>query len=54
MDQGGNERDLELDLLAPQRGRAGQARNLAEGPRDLLCGFDQRRLGERPLSSRTP
>ena len=34
------ERDLKLYLLATQRGRGGQGRDLAEGARELFCGFD--------------
>jgi hypothetical protein len=33
------ERDLKLDLLAPQRGSGGQGRNLGKGARELFCGF---------------
>src|SRR5580692_1064351 len=50
----GYERDLKLDLLAPQRGRGGQGRNLAEGASELLYGFDQCRAGERPLPRFAP
>jgi hypothetical protein len=48
--QGVGKRDLQLDLLATQRGRGGHGRNLVERSRDLLCGFDQRRAFQRPLS----
>ena len=43
MDEWGDERDLKLDLLATQRRRAGQGRDLIEGPGELGRGFDQRR-----------
>ena len=54
MDEWGYERDLKLDLLATQRGRGGQGRDLVEGARELLCGFDQRRALQRPLSRFAP
>jgi hypothetical protein len=34
------ERDLQLDLLATQRRRCWQGRDLVEGARELLGGFD--------------
>ena len=34
--------------------RAGQGRNLVEGPRELLGGFDQRRPRQRPLPRFAP
>ena len=49
-----DERDLKLDLLATQRGSAGQGRDLVEGARELLDGFDQRRALQRPLSRFAP
>ena len=36
MDERGYERDLKLDLLATQRGRGGQGRDLVKGARELL------------------
>ena len=48
------ERDLKLDLLAAQRRRGGQGRDLVEGPRKLLCSFNQRRAIKRPLCRLTP
>ena len=47
-------RDLKLDLLATQRGRRGQVRDLAEGARELLYGFNERRARQRPLSRFAP
>ena len=35
-----HECDLQLDLFATHDRRAGQGRNLVEGPRELLGGFD--------------
>ena len=43
MHERGYERDLKLDLLATQRRRGGQGRDLVQGTRELLNGFDQRR-----------
>ena len=54
MDERGYERDLKLDLLATQRRRGGQGRDLVEGARELLYGFDQRRALQRPLSRLAP
>ena len=54
MDEGGYERDLKLDLLATQRGCGGQGRDLIECAGELLCGFDQRRALQRPLSRLAP
>ena len=54
MDERGYERDLKLDLLATQRGRGGQGRDLVERARELLYGFDQRRALQRPLSRLAP
>ena len=54
MDEWGYERDLKLDLLATQRGRGGQGRDLVEGARELRYGFDQRRARQRPLSRFAP
>ena len=54
MHEWGYERDLKLDLLATQRGRGGQGRDLVERARELLYGFDQRRALQRPLSRFAP
>jgi hypothetical protein len=54
MDEWGEERDLKLDLLAPQRRRAGQGRDLVEGTGELGRGFDQRRARLRLLSCLAP
>ena len=43
MDEWGDECDLKLDLLATQRGRAGQGRDLVKRAGELGRGFDQRR-----------
>jgi hypothetical protein len=43
MDEWGDERDLKLDLLATQRRRAGQGRDLIERACELLNGLKQRR-----------
>ena len=48
------ERDLKLDLLATQRGRGGQGRDLVKRTCELLCGFNQRRALQRPLSRFAP
>ena len=50
----GYERDLKLDLLATQRRRGGQGRDLVKCARELLYGFDQRRALQRPLSRLAP
>ena len=52
--RGADERDLEFDLLATQRGRSGQGRDLVECARELLRGLDQRRARQRPLSRLAP
>ena len=54
VDERGYERDLKLDLLATQRRRCRQSGDLAEGARELLCGFCQRRALQRPLSRFAP
>ena len=54
MDEWGYERNLKLDLLAAQRGRGGQRRNLDKGTGELFCSFDQRRALKRPLSGLAP
>ena len=54
MEEWGYQRDLELDLLTTQCGSARQARNLAEGTRELLYCFDQCRALQRPLSRFAP
>ena len=50
MEKWGYERDLKLDLFATQRACGGQGGNVAEGARELLCGFNHRRALQRPLS----
>src|ERR1700732_3587529 len=42
MDEWGYEPDLKLDLLAKQRRRAGQSRDLLEGPGELRRSLGQR------------
>ena len=54
MHERGYERDLKLDLLATQRGRGGQGRDLGKRARELLHGFNQRRALQRPLSRLAP
>ena len=54
MDEWGYQRDLKLDLLATQRGRGGQGRDLVKGTGELLDSFDQRRALQRPLSRFAP
>ena len=54
MEERGYQRDLKLDLLATQRRRAGQGRDLLERTRELCHGFDQRRALERPLPRLAP
>jgi hypothetical protein len=39
----GYEHDLKLDLFAAQRWSGGEGRDLAEGTRELLGGFNRRR-----------
>jgi hypothetical protein len=48
------QRDLKLDLFAPQRGSGRQGLDLVDGTRELLYGFNQRRALERPLSCLAP
>ena len=43
-----------LDPFVTQRGSGGQGRDLVEGARELLCGFNQRRALQRPLSCLAP
>ena len=50
----GYERDLKLDLLATQRRRRGQSRDLVEAVYDLSGRFDQRRTLKRPLPRFAP
>src|SRR5258708_20975904 len=52
--QWGYERDLKVDPLVTERGSGGQGRDLVEGARELLCGFNQRRALQRPLSCLAP
>jgi hypothetical protein len=47
-------RDLELDLFATQRGRAGQSCYLGKGARELLRRLDQRRTRQRLLPRPAP
>ena len=54
MEQRGYERDLKLDLLATQRGRARQGRKLVKRARKLRHSFDQCRTLQRPLSRLAP
>ena len=54
MDEWGYDRDLELDLLATQRGRAGQRCDLVQGSAELRLCFNQRRAFQRPLSRLAP
>jgi hypothetical protein len=54
MDEWGYERDLKLDPLATQRRRAGQGRDLLEGPGELRRSLGQRRAVERPLTRLAP
>src|SRR5262249_41130369 len=50
----GYERDLELDLLATQRGRRGEGRHLGQRTCELLNGFYQCRARQRTLSGFVP
>src|SRR6516225_2004968 len=54
MDERGYERDLKLDLLATQRGRSGQGRDLIESTGELRDCLNQSRAIERPLSRFAP
>jgi hypothetical protein len=54
VDESVDESDLQLDLFATQDRRAGQGRDLIEGARELLDGFDQRRPRQRSLSRFAP
>src|SRR5262249_20748925 len=54
VDERGDERDLKADLLATKSGRCLQGRDLVESTGELLCGFNQRRTGERSLPSLAP
>ena len=54
MNKWGYERDLKFDLLAAQRRRAGQLRNLLKSTSELRCSFDQRRALQRSLSRFAP
>src|SRR5262249_36608977 len=54
MDERGYERDLKLDLLATQRGRGGQGRDLIESTGGLRDCLNQRRAIERPPSRFAP
>ena len=54
MDEWGDKRDLKLDLLATQRPRTGQDRDLLEGTGELGRGFGQRRARLRLLTRLAP
>ena len=54
MEEGSYECDLKIDLLATQRGSAGQGRDLVEGARELSNRFEQRRTPQRSLSGFAP
>jgi hypothetical protein len=54
MSEWSDERDLKLDLLATQGRSARQGLNLSERACELLCGFNQRRAFQRPLSGFAP
>ena len=54
VDQRVREIDLQLDLLAAERGCAWQRRDLAKRSRELLGGFLQRRARQRPPSGLAP
>src|SRR6516225_1985766 len=54
VEERGDERDLKVDLLATKRWRCLQGRDLVESAGELLCGFNQRRTGERSLPSLAP
>jgi hypothetical protein len=54
MDKWSYERDLKSDLLATQRRRVGQGRDLLEGPGELGRGFGQGRAVERKPSRLAP
>src|SRR5262249_5496291 len=54
MDERIDQSDLKLDLLAPQRGRTRQGRNMVESAGELFCGFDDCRACERSLSRFAP
>ena len=45
---------MKLDLLATQRRRGGQGRDLRERTAELSCGVSQRRARQRPLSRLAP
>ena len=49
--QGGDKRDLQLDLLATHSGSGRQGRDQFQAARQLLYGFSQGRTIQRPLSS---
>ena len=54
MHERADQRDLKLDLLATQRRRTGQGRDLIEGAGELGRGFDQRRACQGPLARLAP
>src|SRR5262245_21106567 len=54
MNEWRNQRHLKSDLLTAQRGCAGYTGYQVESTRELLCGLDQRRALQRPLSCLAP
>jgi hypothetical protein len=54
MHEWGYERDLKLDLLATQRRRGGQDRDLGKRAGELCSGFNQCRALQRPPSRFAP
>jgi hypothetical protein len=48
------EGDLKLNLVATQLGTSGQSRDLVEGTRELLGGFNQCRAFQRPQTRLAP
>src|SRR5215472_4814760 len=54
MDEWGYERDLKLDLLATQGGRAGQGSNLGKRAAKVRCSLYQRRALKRALPRFSP
>src|SRR5215471_14220166 len=54
MHEGGYERDLKPNLLASELGSGRQGLDLGKRTSELLCGFNQRRALQRPLSRSAP
>src|SRR5262249_56466422 len=54
MHEGGYERDLKSNLLASELGSGRQGLDLGKRTSELLCGFNQRRALQRPLSRFAP